>query len=259
MLAEAASENPAPSAPSRSPACVESRAVQARVADAPRCSSLRPGTGWSVARSCSRRRSGRIADGVRRLERGQQVCRTAPTVVLGPRRARMDAAASPLDGTRTREMRQDGSGWQGPGARKGAERGGRRSSTKRAPTGSRVDQWLDIACLFKTRSEAQKACRNGKVEVNHQAARPHRLLHAGDEVRITRAAGTPPGRRRARLRRPPRPEGRGARSLRGSTPPPTPEELETRRLLRAARPQTPRGPSRRVRSARRGGSRKAAR
>ena len=29
----------------------------------------------------------------------------------------------------------------------------------------RLDVWLDVACLFRTRSEAQKACRNGKVDV----------------------------------------------------------------------------------------------
>ena len=29
----------------------------------------------------------------------------------------------------------------------------------------RVDVWLDIACLFKTRSEAKRACEGGKVEV----------------------------------------------------------------------------------------------
>ena len=28
----------------------------------------------------------------------------------------------------------------------------------------RLDVWLDVACVFRTRSEAQKACRGGKVE-----------------------------------------------------------------------------------------------
>ena len=49
--------------------------------------------------------------------------------------------------------------------------------------GVRLDQWLDVACLFKTRSEAQKACRLGKVSVNG----------AGRQ-----AAPRRPGRRRAR-------------------------------------------------------------
>ena len=30
----------------------------------------------------------------------------------------------------------------------------------------RVDAWLDVACLFKTRSEAKRGCEGGKVEVN---------------------------------------------------------------------------------------------
>ena len=50
----------------------------------------------------------------------------------------------------------------------------------------RVDVWLDVACLFKTRSLAQTACRGGKVQVNGQAARPNRLLRKGDELRISR-------------------------------------------------------------------------
>ena len=44
----------------------------------------------------------------------------------------------------------------------------------RPPAEVRLDVWLDVACLFKTRSEAQKACRGGKVEVNGQSAKPHR-------------------------------------------------------------------------------------
>ncbi len=110
------------------------------------------------------------------------------------------------------------------------------------PTASRLDQWLDIACLFKTRSEAQKACKGGKVEVNRQAARPNRVLHAGDEVRITRAAGR---RQIVAVRgfaahHVPKAEARAL--YEDLTPPPTPEQLETRRLLRALGPRTPSGP-----------------
>jgi ribosome-associated heat shock protein Hsp15 len=50
----------------------------------------------------------------------------------------------------------------------------------------RLDVWLDVACLFKTRSEAQRACKLGKVEVNGQAAKPHRLIKVGDELVIAR-------------------------------------------------------------------------
>jgi ribosome-associated heat shock protein Hsp15 len=67
------------------------------------------------------------------------------------------------------------------------EAGGR--APQAAPTTVRLDVWLDVACLFRTRSEAQKACRGGKVDVNGQGAKPHRVLRVGDQLRITRAAG----------------------------------------------------------------------
>ena len=35
----------------------------------------------------------------------------------------------------------------------------------------RLDVWLDVACLYRTRSEAQRACVGGKVEVNGQRDR----------------------------------------------------------------------------------------
>src|SRR4051794_4219888 len=55
--------------------------------------------------------------------------------------------------------------------------------------GVRLDVWLDVSCLFKTRSEAQKACKNGKIDVNGQTSKPHRLLRLGDELDIQRAFG----------------------------------------------------------------------
>jgi ribosome-associated heat shock protein Hsp15 len=53
----------------------------------------------------------------------------------------------------------------------------------------RLDIWLDVACLFKTRSEAKRACEGGKVEVNGEHAKPHRAVREGDRVRISRGAG----------------------------------------------------------------------
>ena len=50
----------------------------------------------------------------------------------------------------------------------------------------RLDVWLDVACLFRTRSEAKRACEMGKLEVNEQPARPNRLVHEGDCLRIAR-------------------------------------------------------------------------
>ena len=100
------------------------------------------------------------------------------------------------------------------------------------PAEVRLDVWLDVACLFRTRSEAQQACRGGKVEVNGQGAKPHRMLKAGDTLRITRAAG----RRQIvvvkTLAEQHIPKA-GARLLYDdTTPPPTPEELAVRELER---------------------------
>jgi ribosome-associated heat shock protein Hsp15 len=100
----------------------------------------------------------------------------------------------------------------------------------------RLDVWLDIACLFKTRSEAQKACKGGKVDVNGQAAKPHREIKEGDEILI----GRPLGRRQRVVvrklaeRHLPRAEARLL--YEDLTPPPTPEEIEARKLERLTRP-----------------------
>ena len=53
----------------------------------------------------------------------------------------------------------------------------------------RLDVWLDVACLFKTRSEAKRACEGGKVTVNDETAKPNRALREGDRLRITRGHG----------------------------------------------------------------------
>jgi len=53
----------------------------------------------------------------------------------------------------------------------------------------RLDVWLDVACLFKTRSEAKRACEGGKVDVNGEHAKPHRLIREGDRIRISRPFG----------------------------------------------------------------------
>ena len=53
----------------------------------------------------------------------------------------------------------------------------------------RVDVWLDVACLFKTRSEAKRACENGKVDVNGQTVKPNRRVREGDRIRIGRPYG----------------------------------------------------------------------
>ena len=53
----------------------------------------------------------------------------------------------------------------------------------------RLDVWLDVACLFKTRSEAKRACEGGKVEVNGDPAKPNRAVREGDRIHIGRGGG----------------------------------------------------------------------
>lgn len=99
----------------------------------------------------------------------------------------------------------------------------------------RLDTWLDVACLFKTRSEATKACRLNKVIVNGQAAKPHREVKVGDALEIHR----PLGRKQLITvlgiadRHLPKAEARLLYEDR--TPKPTPEEVEIRRLERIYR------------------------
>jgi len=99
----------------------------------------------------------------------------------------------------------------------------------------RLDVWLDVSCLFRTRSEAQRACKGGKVDVNGHAAKPHRDVRPGDEVVISR----PLGRKQTVVvravtdRHMPRADARELYEDR--TPPPTAEEVEARRLARLAR------------------------
>jgi ribosome-associated heat shock protein Hsp15 len=99
----------------------------------------------------------------------------------------------------------------------------------------RLDVWLDVACLFRTRSEAQKACKLGKVDVNGQAAKPHRQVREGDEIRISRPFGLKQtvvvrglaDRHVARAE---------ARALyEDLTPAPTPEQIAQRRMERLFR------------------------
>jgi ribosome-associated heat shock protein Hsp15 len=99
----------------------------------------------------------------------------------------------------------------------------------------RLDVWLDVACLFKTRSEAQKACRLGKVSVNGAAAKPHRDLKVGDELVISR----PLGRRQlvtvTALADTHIPKADARQLYEDHTPAPTPEEVEMRRIERMFR------------------------
>jgi ribosome-associated heat shock protein Hsp15 len=115
----------------------------------------------------------------------------------------------------------------------------------------RLDVWLDVSCLFRTRAEAQSACKTGRISVNGQVAKPNRRLHPGDAIEI----GRPFGRRQRVVVK-----GLADRHIAKAdarklyedlTPAPTPEEIETRRLERMYRAAVtpPRAPDKRQRRA----------
>jgi len=119
------------------------------------------------------------------------------------------------------------------------------------PAGVRLDVWLDLACLLKTRSEAQKACKGGKLDVNGEPAKPHRVVRVGDEIEISRPFGRKQRVvvRRLADRHIARPQARGL--YEDLTPAPSAEEIEIRRIERIYRAAMtpPRAPDKRQRRA----------
>ncbi len=53
----------------------------------------------------------------------------------------------------------------------------------------RLDKWLTVARVFKTRSQASRACTLGRVKVNDERAKPHRSLAVGDTIAVARTQG----------------------------------------------------------------------
>jgi ribosome-associated heat shock protein Hsp15 len=107
----------------------------------------------------------------------------------------------------------------------------------------RLDIWLDVACLCRTRSEAQKAIKGGKVHVNGQAAKPHREVKPGDVIELTRLLGLATTEHHL-------PKAQARTLYQDTTPPPSAEEqamLDLLRIARPGRPSTPVTPDRRER------------
>jgi ribosome-associated heat shock protein Hsp15 len=99
-----------------------------------------------------------------------------------------------------------------------------------SPGHVRLDVWLDVACLFKTRSEAQRACRNGRVDVNAQRAKPRRAVEAGDRLSISRPQGRTQHVVILATAAQHLPKSAARMLYEDVTPPPTPEEVEFRRM-----------------------------
>lgn len=116
----------------------------------------------------------------------------------------------------------------------------------------RLDVWLDVACVFKTRSEAQRACTGGKVDVNGARGKPNRELKVGDVLTITRPLGRRQVLKVNGLASTHIAKAEARRLYEDITPAPTPEEQALLDLLRLTRPQFPKGtPSRDAKRARR--------
>lgn len=96
----------------------------------------------------------------------------------------------------------------------------------------RLDVWLDVACLFKTRSEAQKACSGGKVDVNGVTAKPHRNVKPGDAITISRPFGRKQTLKVRVLAERHVPKAEARTLYEDTTPPLSPDEIELRRLER---------------------------
>jgi ribosome-associated heat shock protein Hsp15 len=101
----------------------------------------------------------------------------------------------------------------------------------------RLDIWLDVACVFPTRSQAKAACEGGKVDLNGARAKPHREVRPGDRIAVSGREGS---RRELVVR------GLAAHSIPKAqarllyedvTPAPAPEMLAARRLDRMLAPR----------------------
>ncbi|MEZ4311623.1 MAG: RNA-binding S4 domain-containing protein [Polyangiaceae bacterium] len=53
----------------------------------------------------------------------------------------------------------------------------------------RIDKWLWCVRVFKTRSDAAEACREGAVTVNGNEAKPGRDVRSGDTIAVRLGGG----------------------------------------------------------------------
>lgn len=100
----------------------------------------------------------------------------------------------------------------------------------------RLDVWLDVSCLFPTRSQAAAACAGGKVHLNGHAAAAHKMLRVHDRLEITfkrdRRTFVVKGLAERSI-----PKALARLLYEETTPPLPPEVLEARRLERLLAPR----------------------
>lgn len=93
----------------------------------------------------------------------------------------------------------------------------------------RLDKWLQVARVFKTRSQATRACTLGRVRVNHFVAKPHKMLALDDRVEIDKGRGWTRILIVLELRDKPLPKAEAQRLFEDRSPPPP--KLEPLELL----------------------------
>jgi ribosome-associated heat shock protein Hsp15 len=126
------------------------------------------------------------------------------------------------------------------------------SSERPAPESVRLDVWLDVACVYPTRTQAKAACEGGKVDVNGSRAKPHRELRIGDRLTVSRAEGVRRELVVLGLAERSLPKAEARKLYEDATPAPPPEVAEARRLDRMLRPKGDEGrPDKRDRRERR--------
>lgn len=106
----------------------------------------------------------------------------------------------------------------------------------------RLDKWLQVARMWKTRSQATRACSLGRVKVNGQVAKPHKSLSVGDTIEFEKA-DWPRVLVVQELADKPVPKAQ-ARELYEDLSEPRPEPSQLERLMRRAPEQRERGAGR---------------
>ncbi|NOY58627.1 MAG: RNA-binding protein [Calditrichaeota bacterium] len=57
------------------------------------------------------------------------------------------------------------------------------------PETQRLDKWLQIAHIYKTRSQATHACDERRVKINGSVAKPAKSVNVGDVLTVKRRGG----------------------------------------------------------------------
>lgn len=106
----------------------------------------------------------------------------------------------------------------------------------------RLDKWLQVARMFKTRSQATRACNLGHVRVGGEDAKPHRRVAVGDRIEVDKGDWTRILEVKV-LRDKPVPKAMAAQLYEDHSPPP-PQLDPLERLMRRPPVQRERGAGR---------------